>query len=71
MATFKQVWSASSGTKHKPPTDLVMKSSDWSAGTNSITTLHNSEGDVSAIYYKCWWTSMDIFNGIVHYKSYL
>jgi len=42
------VWSASSGTKHKPPTDLVMKSSDWSAGTNSITTLHNSEGDVVA-----------------------
>ena len=47
---MKQIWSASTGAKHKPPTDLVMKSFDWGAGTNSITTLHNSEGDVSRAF---------------------
>ncbi|XP_065059591.1 lamin-B1-like [Rhopilema esculentum] len=42
------IWSASSGSKHKPPTDLLMKSSDWFPGPNAVTTLHNSEGDVVA-----------------------
>eukprot|EP00794_Sanderia_malayensis_P010164 gene10164-11204_t len=42
------IWGASSGVKHKPPVDLVMKSSDWPSGNDAITTIKNSEGDVVA-----------------------
>lgn len=46
--TTVTIWSASSGMKHKPPTDLVMKTIDWAAGPESITTVQNSEGEVVA-----------------------
>ena len=51
--------------KHKPPTDLVMKTADWGPGPDAVTTIHNSEGEVYMsfsipnLYSPCFYTPTD------------
>jgi len=44
------VWSQSAGVKHKAPTDMVMKGSDWNTGSEMITNIINAEAEILAKY---------------------
>lgn len=47
VSNSSQVWAASGGGSHKPPTDLVWKSqSSWGSGDLLQTTLINANGEV-------------------------
>jgi len=42
------MWGQSSGAKHKPPTDLVVKGIDWGVGKSVVTEVINADGEVVA-----------------------
>lgn len=43
-----QVWSADSGERHSPPSQLVMKNQQWPSGVRVKTTLVDADGNEMA-----------------------